>query len=115
MINVIIPAYNCSKTLGRTLASLVAQTDTDFEVTVVDDCSTEDIKTIVDGYKDKLNIIKINGIFLVDEKYQKVVNIYSSLLKENKDVDILYKELESVCPNISKGFLLNKSVLLKKD
>ncbi len=39
MIDVIIPAYNASKTLGRALASLAAQTDPDFRVTVVDDCS----------------------------------------------------------------------------
>ena len=56
MINVIIPAYNCTATLGRTLSSLVAQTDQDFIVTVVDDCSTEDIKSIVDDYSNKLNI-----------------------------------------------------------
>ena len=56
MINVIIPAYNCSATLSRTLASLVAQTDPNFEVILVDDCSTEDIKSIIDDYKNKLNI-----------------------------------------------------------
>ena len=59
MINVIIPAYNCQTTLGRTLSSLVAQTDPNFEIIVVDDCSTEDLKSIVDDYRDKLNIIYI--------------------------------------------------------
>lgn len=61
MIDVIIPAYNCSKTLSRTLSSLAAQTDTDFCVTVVDDCSTENIKDIVYDYKDKLNITYIRN------------------------------------------------------
>ena len=61
MINVIIPAYNCRTTLGRTLSSLVAQTDPNFEVIVVDDCSTEDLKSIVDDYRDKLNIIYIRS------------------------------------------------------
>lgn len=61
MINVIIPAYNCSATLGRTLASLIAQTDKNFEVIVVDDCSTEDIKSIVDNYSDNLHIIYIRN------------------------------------------------------
>ena len=61
MINIIIPAYNCQATLGRTLSSLVAQTDTNFEVIVVDDCSTEDIKSIVDDYLDKLNIVYIRN------------------------------------------------------
>lgn len=61
MINVIIPAYNCHSTLGRTLSSLVAQTDTNFEVIIIDDCSTEDIKSIVDDYTNKLNIIYIRN------------------------------------------------------
>lgn len=61
MINVIIPAYNCHLTLERTLSSLVAQTDTSFEVIIVDDCSAEDIKSIVDDYTNKLNIIYIRN------------------------------------------------------
>ena len=61
MINVIIPAYNCRTTLGRTFSSLVAQTDPNFEAIVVDDCSTEDIKSIVDDYLDKLNIVYIRN------------------------------------------------------
>lgn len=56
MINVIIPAYNCSTTINKTLSSLVAQTDSNFEVIVVDDCSAEDIKYIIDTYNDKLKI-----------------------------------------------------------
>lgn len=56
MINVIIPAYNCTATLGRTLASLAAQTDPDFSVIIVDDCSTENLLPIVDDYSNKLRI-----------------------------------------------------------
>lgn len=61
MINVIIPAYNCRATLGRTLSSLVAQTDPNFEVILVDDCSIEDIKSIANDYSSKLNIIYIRN------------------------------------------------------
>ena len=61
MINVIIPAYNCYSTLGRTLSSLVAQTDSNFEVIIVDDCSTVDIKPIIEDYMNKLNIIYIRN------------------------------------------------------
>ena len=54
-IEIIIPAYNCTKTLHRTLSSLECQTDTDFLVHVVDDCSTEDLSHIIDMHK-TLNI-----------------------------------------------------------
>ena len=53
---IIIPAYNCTATLGRTLASLAAQTDPDFSVIIVDDCSTENLLPIVDDYSNKLHI-----------------------------------------------------------
>lgn len=61
MIDIIIPAYNCSKTLDRTLGSLIGQTDSDFLVTIVDDCSTEDVKSIIDDYANKLNIVYIRN------------------------------------------------------
>lgn len=62
MIDVIIPAYNCSITLDRTLSSLVSQTDKDFKVTLVDDCSNEDLYPIIKGYKELLNINYIKNI-----------------------------------------------------
>lgn len=54
-IEIIIPAYNCRKTLGRTLASLAAQSDDDFCVHVVDDHSTERLDDIIAMYP-QLNI-----------------------------------------------------------
>lgn len=49
-IEIIIPAYNCTKTLNRTLASLETQTDTDFSVHVIDDCSSEYLNPIVNKH-----------------------------------------------------------------
>jgi glycosyltransferase involved in cell wall biosynthesis len=61
MIDVIIPAYNCTATLKQTLSSLVAQTDPNFKVTIVDDCSTQDITSIINKYVDDLNITYIRN------------------------------------------------------
>ena len=58
MISIIIPVYNQATKLKKTLDSLLQQTEKDFEVVVVDDASTEDIKSIIDEYKDKFNILK---------------------------------------------------------
>lgn len=47
-LEVFIPAYNCRDTLPKTLASLAAQTDSDFSVCVVDDCGVEPLEEICD-------------------------------------------------------------------
>lgn len=65
MVDIIIPAYNCSKTLPKTLASIAAQTKVEkCIVTIVDDCSTEDLKPIIKLFREnfhlKINYIKLN-------------------------------------------------------
>ncbi len=54
-ISVIIPLYNAENYIGECLDSLLAQTFKDFEVIVVDDCSTDDSVEIVESYKEKFN------------------------------------------------------------
>lgn len=55
-MEIIMPAYNCAETIGRALDSLVCQTNQNFTVLIVDDCSSQDIYSIIQCYKDKLNI-----------------------------------------------------------
>ena len=52
-ISVIIPMYNAEKYIGECLDSILAQTFTDFEVIVVDDCSTDNSAKIVESYAEK--------------------------------------------------------------
>ena len=54
-ISVIIPLYNVEKYVGECLDSLLAQTFTDFEVIVVDDCSTDSSPAIVENYAPKFD------------------------------------------------------------
>lgn len=63
MLDIIIPAYNCKDTLPRALGSIVAQTKKEkCVVTVVDDCSTEDLRPIIEDFKKyiKINYIKLS-------------------------------------------------------
>src|SRR5690242_17070433 len=41
LVSVVVPAYNAERTIGATLASIEAQTESDFEVVVVDDGSSD--------------------------------------------------------------------------
>ena len=52
-ISVIIPLYNAEKYIGECLDSLLAQTFKNFEVVVVDDCSTDNSSAIVKRYEPK--------------------------------------------------------------
>ena len=52
-VSVIIPMYNAAEYIGECLDSLLAQTFQDFEVIVVDDCSTDNSTTIVESYLEK--------------------------------------------------------------
>ena len=52
-VSVIIPLYNAEKYIGECLDSLFAQTFKDFEVIVVDDCSTDNSVEVVKNYAPK--------------------------------------------------------------
>jgi len=49
-VTVVVPAYNAGDHLHEALDSVVAQTFTDWELLVVDDCSTDDTPRIARGY-----------------------------------------------------------------
>ncbi len=61
-VSIIIPMYNAEKYIGECLDSILAQTFTDYEVIVVDDCSTDKSCNVVQGYlskfDDKLKLIR---------------------------------------------------------
>ena len=52
-VSVIIPVYNAEKFLSVCLESLLIQTLQDFEVIVVDDCSTDNSVAIVENYLER--------------------------------------------------------------
>ena len=54
-VSVIIPMYNVEKYIGELLDSLFAQTFRDFEIIIVDDCSTDNSTAIVKNYAEKFD------------------------------------------------------------
>lgn len=113
MISVIIPVYNRAKVFEKSLESLIRQKYKDFEVIVVDDGSTEDIRSIFIKYKDKLDIkyfyqenrgapsarnvglSKTNGeyvIFFDADLYafEDMLFKMNNILKQNPEIDFVY-------------------------
>ena len=53
LVSVIMPTYNCGKYIGQSVQSVIDQTVTDWEIQIVDDCSTDDTYEVLKPYLDK--------------------------------------------------------------
>ena len=53
LVSVIMPTYNCGKFILQSLDSVIAQTVTDWEVQIVDDCSTDNTAEVLKPYLEK--------------------------------------------------------------
>lgn len=53
LVSIITPTYNCGAFIGETIKSVLSQTYEDWEMIIVDDCSTDDTENIVKEYTEK--------------------------------------------------------------
>ncbi|BBD99720.1 glycosyltransferase family 2 protein [Sphingobium amiense] len=63
-VSVVIPAYNSAALIGATLRTVIDQTMPDWEAIIVDDCSTDDLAAVIDGFADpRIRLIRhrVNG------------------------------------------------------
>jgi len=119
-LSVVIPVFNRPKDLERALNSLLNQSEKNFEVIVVDDGSTEDIKCVTEKYIKNLNLkfIRIDNsggparprnvgirasqadwISLLDSDdwwTQTRISEVLMTINKNKNYDIFYHQLKVV-------------------
>lgn len=50
LVSIITPSYNCSQFIAKTIESILAQTYTNWELLITDDCSTDNSTEIIEHY-----------------------------------------------------------------
>ena len=59
LVSVIMPTYNASKYLADSIESILAQTYTNLELVITDDCSTDNTHSILEEYSRKDSRVKV--------------------------------------------------------
>ena len=63
LVSVVMPMFNAAKFVSQTLESLLYQTMTNFEVVIVDDCSTDNSIEVVESFRERfggrLKLVKL--------------------------------------------------------
>ncbi len=59
LISIITPAHNCSQFISETIYSVMSQSFSDWELIVVDDCSSDDSVEIIQSFVDRDSRIKL--------------------------------------------------------
>ena len=58
LVSIITPTWNCAQFIGETIKSVQAQTYTNWEMIISDDCSTDNTKVVIDPFLQEDSLIK---------------------------------------------------------
>ena len=59
-VSVVMPAYNCAKTIAQAIDSVLIQ-EVPLELIVVNDCSPEDLDGVMAQYKDDSRVVCVEA------------------------------------------------------
>lgn len=97
-VSIVIPTYNREKTIVRTLQSAIKQNFDNFEIIVIDNCSTDNTVNLVANY---------NQVRLIqnDRNEGPVLNWYKGILSARGDyVKLLFSDDEISTNNIRRSY-----------
>lgn len=93
LLSVGIPVYNGEKYIGECLDSLLNQTFTDFDITICDNCSTDNTELICLDYQKKDNRIKYHR----NESNIGITENYNRVFKLSKGKYFKWSSANDIC------------------
>lgn len=74
-VSICIPNYNSEKYIAFTLESILGQSYQDFQVSIIDNCSTDDSLGIIKKFKDpRISVVKNKNHVTITENFNNCVN-----------------------------------------
>ena len=127
-VSVIIPVYNSEKYVGEAIESVLKQTYEDFELIIIDDCSTDHSAEVIQSYQDKRIVSvhnEVNKGFLYGLNYGMEIatgDYYARLDNDDicyptrfeKQVQFLEAHKDVVLLGTRKDLLINNSIVHEK-
>lgn len=72
LVSVIIPTFNCGNFIKESVESVINQTIKDWEIQIVDDCSTDNTYEVLKPFLEKYsNIHYLNCLKIADRRQQE--------------------------------------------
>lgn len=119
LVSICIPAYNAELTIKKTLDSVLTQTYTHLEVLVVDNCSTDNTKAIVQSFTDarlKLieNEVNIGAWPNCDRCIELATGEYTAIYHADDvyEPEMVQKQVDFLQANTEVGVVLTAAQLI---
>lgn len=127
VFSIIVPMYNVEQYLDKCIQSIVSQTVSDYEVILVNDCSTDRTLEIAQSWKDRFDRIKIinkpknsglsdtRNVGMDVSKGDYIVFVDSDDYIENGALEVFYRIINGYAPDIIyAGFIKENEQGVKK-
>lgn len=111
LLSIIVPLYNVSQYINKCLNSLVNQDIDNYEILIINDCSTDDSLEKAQLWQNKYDFIKV-----INKEYNSgLSDTRNRGLKEAKGEYILFIDSDDYIDNNSLGKLMKEILLYKPD
>jgi len=125
LVSVIVPNYNHAKFLNNRIESIINQTYQDFEIIILDDCSTDNSREIIEKYRgnNKVSHIVYNDVNggSTFKQWQKGINLTKGELiwiaesDDYSDKKFLEKVLNEFHKNNNVGLVYTSSIIVDEN